>query len=64
MTDEEIVNRAAEVFARLDRIKEEQRILDAEMSALCRAYDTAMRVWGWQPHMMRRAIEARSQKRA
>ena len=64
MSEDEIIKKAAKAFNRLDRIKIEQRQLEAEIRELCREYDIAMRVWNWQPHMMRQAITARMKKRA
>ena len=64
MSEDEIIRKAAKAFNRLDKLKIEQRQLEDEIRKLCREYDIAMRVWNWQPHMMRQAISARMKKRA
>lgn len=64
MPEDEIIRKAAKAFARYDKLKAQQRELDDEIRRLCREYDIAMRVWGWQPHHMRQAIESRMKKRA
>ena len=64
MSEDEIIRKAAKAFNRIDKLKTEQRQLEDEIRKLCREYDIAMRVWGWQPHHMRQAIEARMKKRA
>jgi hypothetical protein len=59
MTENEILTEAAEVFRELDKINAEKRRLDERIRCLCRQFDVAGGVWGFQPHHLRRAAEAR-----
>jgi hypothetical protein len=59
MTENEILAKAAAVFAELDAINKEKKRLDDEVRKLCRQFDIAGSVWGFQPHHLRRACEAR-----
>lgn len=64
MPEDEIIRKAAKAFARYDKFKAQQRELDEELRGLCRDYGVVMKVWGWQPYMLRQAVEARMKKRA
>jgi len=54
----EILQKAAVAFEELDRVTARKRQLDEEIRSLCRQFDIAGRVWGFQPHNLRRACEA------
>jgi hypothetical protein len=55
----EILQKAAVAFEELDRVTARKRQLDEDIRSLCRQFDIAGRVWGFQPHNLRRACEAR-----
>lgn len=64
MNENEIIQKAAKAFLRQDKLKAQQRELDEDIRGLCRDYGVVMKVWGWQPYMLRQAVEARMKKRA
>lgn len=59
LTADDILREAAEALREADRLREAARASDARLRALCRQYDQAASVWGFQPHHLRRACEAR-----
>ena len=59
LTADDILREAAEALREADRLREAARASDARLRALCRQYDQAAGVWGFQPHHLRRACEAR-----
>jgi hypothetical protein len=59
----EIIKEARKAFERADKIAAAKRKSDEEIRNLCRRYGDVMRVWGWQSHMLRQAVEARLGKR-
>jgi len=60
----EIIKRSQRAFKRADKIAKEKREIENEIKALCREYGDACRVWNWQPHMLRQAVDARMGKKA
>jgi hypothetical protein len=56
---DDILRDAADMFARYDAAHAELRRCEAELTALCRQYDSATRHWGYAPHHLRRAVEIR-----
>jgi hypothetical protein len=59
----EIIKKARKAFKRFDEIAAAKRKNDEEIRILCREYGELMKVWGWQPHMLRQAVEARIGKK-
>jgi hypothetical protein len=60
LTDEnDILQKAAEALREADRLQQALKANEATLRALCRQYDKAARVWGFQPHHLRRCCEAR-----
>ena len=59
MTEHEVIQAAAEAFKRRDKVAAELKAIDAEIDGLVREYSLAMRLWGFTPTMLRRAVEAR-----
>jgi len=55
----DILERAASAFSRMDKIKQESRLVEAEIRSLCSEYSQTMRIWGYRPEMLRLAVEAR-----
>lgn len=64
MTENETIAAAAAAFDRRDALKAQMDVVDAEIAELVRAYSMAMRMWGFTPLMLRRAVEARLGRRA
>jgi hypothetical protein len=60
----EIIKRSQRAFRRADKIAQEKRAIENEIRDLCREYAEACRVWNWQPHMLRQAVDARMGKKA
>lgn len=60
----EIIKRSQRAFRRADKIAQEKRAIENEIRDLCREYAEACRVWNWQPHMLRQAVDARTGKKA
>ena len=59
LTADDILREAAEALREADRLRDAVRASDAHLRVLCRQYDQAAGVWGFQPHHLRRACEAR-----
>jgi len=59
MTEHEAIAAAAVAFEKRDALKAEMDTIDAEIAELVKHYSTAMRMWGFTPLMLRRAVEAR-----
>jgi hypothetical protein len=64
MTENEVIAAAAAEFDRRDALKAQMDAVDAEISELVKHYSEAMRMWGFTPLMLRRAVEARLGRRA
>lgn len=64
MTENEAIAAAAVAFEKRDALKVEMDAVDAEIAELVKHYSTAMRMWGFTPLMLRRAVEARTGRRA
>jgi hypothetical protein len=60
MTENEVIAAAAAAFDRRDALKAEMDAIDEQISGLVRQYGEAMRMWGFTPVMLRRAVEART----
>jgi hypothetical protein len=60
MTEHEVIAAAAAVFERRDALKAEMDAIDEQITGLVRQYGDAMRMWGFTPMMLRRAVEART----
>ena len=60
----EIIKRSQKAFKRADKIAQEKRKIEEEIRGLCREYAEACRVWNWQPHMPRQAVDSRMGKKA
>lgn len=63
MTEHEVIEAAEKVFERRDAAVLEMALVDAEITKLVRLYGEAMRMWGFTPTMLRRAVEARTGRR-
>jgi hypothetical protein len=59
MTEHETITAAAVAFEKRDALKAQMDTVDAEIADLVKHYSTAMRMWGFTPLMLRRAVEAR-----
>jgi hypothetical protein len=59
----EIIKKAQKAFKRADKITQQKRDSENEIKALCQEYSSAVRVWNWQPYMLRQAVEARLGKK-
>jgi hypothetical protein len=64
MTEKEVIAAAAAEFDRRDALKAQMDVVDAEIAELVKHYSEAMRMWGFTPLMLRRAVEARMGRRA
>jgi len=62
LTADDILREAAEALREADALRDAARASDARLRVLCRQYDQAAGVWGFQPHHLRRACEARGLK--
>jgi len=60
----DIIKRSQKAFKRADKIAQEKREIENEIRDMCREYAEACRVWNWQPHMLRQAVDARMGKKA
>jgi predicted nucleic acid-binding protein len=60
MTEHEVIAAAAVAFEKRDALKAEMNAIDEQISGLVRQYGEAMRMWGFTPVMLRRAVEART----
>ena len=59
-TDEmDILKQDAEAIRTHDKLKQDMRATEDALKRLCRQYDVAAGCWGFQPHHLRRACEAR-----
>ena len=59
-TDEmDVLKQAAEALRTHDEAQRAVKAAEAQLRALCRSYDLAAGVWGFAPHHLRRACEAR-----
>lgn len=59
----EIIKKAHKAFKRADKLAREKRDNENEIRLLCREYGEVTKVWGWQSHMLRQAVEARIGKK-
>jgi len=57
--ERDILQDAATALAEHDRLYGAMRDLDERIGALCREYGDCTRRWGYAPHHLRRAVEAR-----
>ena len=57
--ERDILQEAATAMAEHDRLYSALRDLDERITALCREYGDCTRRWGYAPHHLRRAVEAR-----
>lgn len=57
--ERDILQDAATAMAEHDRLYTALRGLDERITALCREYGDCTRRWGYAPHHLRRAVEAR-----
>lgn len=64
MTEHDVIAAAAATFDRRDALKAQMDAVDAEIAELVKHYSVAMRMWGFTPLMLRRAVEARLGRRA
>jgi predicted nucleic acid-binding protein len=60
MTEHEVIAAAAVAFEKRDALKAEMNAIEAEIAELVKHYSEAMRMWGFTPVMLRRAVEART----
>ena len=58
LTEQDILQQAAEALQESDRLQQALKANDATLRTLCRLYDKAGRTWGIQPHHLRRNCEA------
>ena len=59
MTDNEVIDRATELFLERDRIQSELNAIDAQIKQSVKDYSLAMKIWGFTPLMLRQACKAR-----
>jgi hypothetical protein len=59
MTEHETIAAAAAAFDRRDALKAQMDAVDAEIAELVKHYSQAMRMWGFTPLMLRRAVDVR-----
>jgi len=59
LTADDILREAAEALAEHDRLLAAIKASHDRLRALCRQYDQAAGVWGFQAHHLRRACESR-----
>jgi hypothetical protein len=64
MTENEVIAAAAAAFDRRDALKAQMDAVDAEIAELVKHYSAAVRMWGFTPLMLRRAVEVRTGRRA
>jgi hypothetical protein len=57
--ERDILTDAAAVFAVQDELTTALREADERLQALCLEYGEATRRWGYAPHHLRRAVDAR-----
>ena len=58
-TELEVLREAAKALKAYDKAQQALKASEAHVKSLCRSYDVAAGVWGFQPHHLRRACEAR-----
>lgn len=56
MTEREVIVAAAAAFKERDRIAGEMESADAQIMGLVKEYSLLMRMWGFTPMMLRRAV--------
>lgn len=54
-----VLREAAEALRAHDKAKADLRAAEDALKRLCRSYDLAAGVWGFQPHHLRNACQAR-----
>jgi len=59
MTEHETIAAAAAAVDRRDALKAQMDAVDAEIAELVKHYSEAMRMWGFTPLMLRRAVDVR-----
>lgn len=59
MDDNQIIERAAELFRHRDKLQAELNVLDRQIKGAIKDYSVAMRIWGFTPLMLRQACKAR-----
>lgn len=59
MDDDQIIERAAELFRQRDRLQAELDFLDRQIKGAIKDYSLAMKIWGFTPLMLRQACKAR-----
>jgi hypothetical protein len=57
--ERDILDEAAAVFAVQDELTNALREAEDRLQSLCLEYGSAMRLWGFAPHHLRRACQAR-----
>lgn len=57
--ERDILDEAAAVFAVQDELTNALREAEDRLQRLCLEYGSAMRLWGFAPHHLRRACQAR-----
>ena len=55
----EVLREAALALHEYEALRKALRHADARLQSLCRRYDSAAGLWGFQAHHLRRACEAR-----
>lgn len=59
MTEMDVLQEAAEALAEAERLRRAVKANEEHLRRLCRDYDSVSGTWGFQPHHLRRACEAR-----
>lgn len=59
LTEHDILTDAAEALREHERLTQALKASNDRLRVLCRQYDQAAGVWGFAPHHLRRACEAR-----
>ena len=54
-----VLKEAAKAIKAYDKARQAYKAQEAAVKALCREYDLAAGVWGFQPHHLHNACEAR-----
>ena len=54
-----VLKEAAKALKAYDKARQAYKARELDVKALCREYDLAAGVWGFQPHHLRNACEAR-----
>ena len=58
-----IITDARKALAKRDRLAQQLREADTEIKDVIRRYSAEMKLWGFTPDMLRRAVEARTGKK-